>query len=82
MADAERLAGGDRRQWRVTAQQPFGVFVEAVDPQSGQVGLIDLVYMPESVRGRGPEDFPPVGTVLEAVVLGYSPSGQLRLSLM
>jgi hypothetical protein len=82
MTTPERLAVGDRRDWRVKAHAPFGVFVEATDPQSGLVGLIDLVHMPENVRGRSQDDFPPVGTVLEAVVVGYSPSDQLRLSLL
>ena len=82
MTTPERLPCGDRRLWRVKAHAPFGMFVEAADPRSNLVGLVDLVHMPEHVRGRGPDDFPPVGTVLEAVVVGYSPSEQLRLSLL
>jgi hypothetical protein len=82
MTTPERLAVGDRRHWRVKAHAPFGVFVEAVDSHTGWVGLIDLVQMPENVRGGSEDDFPPLGTVLEAVVVGYSPSEQLRLSLL
>jgi hypothetical protein len=77
-----RLGRWERHAWRITKQVPFGVFVESVDLPAKHVGLIDLAFMPEETRGQSQDDFPPVGAIVEATVQGYSPSGQLRLTML
>jgi hypothetical protein len=71
----------ERHRWRVKRHAPFGLLVEGVDLPDVPA-VVDLVFMPEDVRGHGPEDFPPIGSIVEAAVLGRSPSGQLRLSML
>jgi hypothetical protein len=76
------IAEGDSHRWRVVQRAPFGVVVESVDLAELHQGVIDTAFMPEAVRGGGQSDFPPIGTVLEAVVQGYTPSAQLRLTMI
>jgi len=42
---------------------------------------IDLRFMAEPTADRTVWDYPPVGSVVSAVVLGYMPNGELRLSI-
>ena len=70
------------RRWRITQHAPFGLVVEPVDPPGGETAVIDVVFMPDDVRGRGQDDFPPVGAIVEARVQGRTPSGQLRLTML
>jgi hypothetical protein len=81
MTDPGRLQPGARHKWRVVQHAPFGLVVESVDLPEPARGVIDVVFMSEETRGHSQEDFPPLGTVLEAVVQGYTPAGQLRLSM-
>jgi hypothetical protein len=44
------------------------------------IGIVDVIYVTDERPFDSPNDYPPVGRTLEAVVLGYAPNGQLRLS--
>ncbi|MFJ5218736.1 hypothetical protein ACIP98_28950 [Streptomyces sp. NPDC088354] len=58
----------------------FGVEVAIIDPKSSAPAFIDFVMLKDGVGHLTPEEFPPVGTVLEAVTLDFMPDGELRLS--
>ena len=62
-----RIVGGASGRWRVKKHAAFGLLVESVDLPDVPA-VIDLAFMPKDVRGHGPDDFPPVGSVVEAVV--------------
>jgi hypothetical protein len=57
----------------------FGLEVEITSPVSGVPAFIDFVLLSEGEHLK-PEDFPPVGTTIEALVLAHSRTGDLRLS--
>lgn len=82
MNDDSRLSAGALHRWRVRGHEPFGLIVEAVDLVDAPIAVIDVTHMPDEVRGVGQDDFPVVGAIVEAVVQGYTPSGQLRLSML
>lgn len=58
----------------------FGVEAEIVDPKSNALAFIDFVMLKDGVGHLTPEEFPAIGTVLEAVTLDFMPDGELRLS--
>jgi hypothetical protein len=60
----------------------FGLEVEITSPVSGVPAFIDFVLLSAGETGRhlGPEEFPPVGSTIEALVLDYMRDGELRLS--
>ena len=78
VSDEEMLHEGLRVRAQVVCHHPFGIglFVEAHD----QYGHVDV---PQITDGRidGPEDYPPIGTEVDARVLAYSAGRQLRLRL-
>jgi hypothetical protein len=78
----DRLAKGERHRWRVIQRAPFGIVVEAIDLTPSVRAVIDIAFMPEATRGRGEEDLPSVDSVIDAVVQGYTPAGQLRLTML
>lgn len=65
----------------VVAHQPWGVEVRVLPPDPSQLGTVDVMHVTDERPYNPPADFPEIGRQLEAVVLGYTPSGQLRLSL-
>ncbi|MEV6304051.1 hypothetical protein AB0M02_31930 [Actinoplanes sp. NPDC051861] len=66
---------------RVTEhRQHFGVDVETVSPVEGVPAFIDFVLLREAGEQVTPEDFPEVGSLLEAVTIDFMPWGELRLS--
>ena len=73
----ERLKTGSRHQCRVLLQAPFGIAVEVLDAPNEPEAIVDLFFISEEMRSA----FPPVGSVIEATVQGYTPSGQLRFSM-
>ncbi len=75
---ASRLPAGEVGRWRIRRHHPFGLEVESVE-RPEVVGVVDLVLLGADERADD-EGFPPVGSVVDAVVAGYTPSGQLRLS--
>ena len=80
MTEQRRLKHGERHRWRVKAHYPWGLTAEAVD-MPDVVGTIDLIYISSDKRVGEPKDFPPVGQIVDAKVLGYMPNGELRLTM-
>ncbi|MFL9683667.1 MULTISPECIES: hypothetical protein [unclassified Streptomyces] len=58
----------------------FGVEVSVIDPESNVPAFIDFVMLSDGDQHPTPEDFPPVGNLLDAVTLDFMPGGELRLS--
>ncbi|KUJ56202.1 hypothetical protein ADL25_04945 [Streptomyces sp. NRRL F-5122] len=54
--------------------------VELIAPATEVLAFIDFVHLPDSLEHPCPEDFPAIGSTLDAVVLDFMPSGELRLS--
>ncbi|MFK0173780.1 hypothetical protein ACIQU5_33875 [Streptomyces sp. NPDC090306] len=66
---------------RVTGHRGrFGVEVELVVPAPEIPAFIDFVNLTDSLEHPRPEDFPAIGSVINAVVLDYMPNGELRLA--
>jgi hypothetical protein len=80
MTDPQQLDKGERHRWRIVAHQPWGLKVESTD-LPGVYAVVDLLFMGIEGPINGPEDYPPVGEEVEAVVQGYMPNGQLRVSM-
>ncbi|MGE7387775.1 hypothetical protein ACQKM2_20065 [Streptomyces sp. NPDC004126] len=65
---------------RVTGHRGrFGVEVDVVHPASDTPAFIDFVNLTSSPEHPLPEDFPPLGSTLDAVALDFMPYGELRL---
>jgi predicted RNA-binding protein with RPS1 domain len=75
-----RLPSGRLVVGEVVGHQPWGVEVRLLPPEPEVVGIVDVIDVTEARPFRPPEDYPPVGQRVQAVVLGYTPNGQLRLS--
>ena len=58
----------------------FGVEVSVVEPKVQVSGFIDFVLLNDGGEHLGPNEFPAVGTLLEAVTIDIMPDGELRLS--
>ena len=54
--------------------------VEVVAPASAVPAFIDFVNLTDSLEHPRPEDFPPIGSMLDAVPLDFMPWGELRLA--
>jgi hypothetical protein len=68
-------------QCRVTEHRDrFGVEVELLSPVAGIPAFIDSVLLAEEGSEVTPDDYPEVGSVLDAVTLDFMPWGELRLS--
>ncbi|MFG1805699.1 hypothetical protein [Streptomyces sp. NPDC049040] len=66
---------------RVTGHRGrFGVEVELVAPAPEIPAFIDFVNLTDGLDHPRPEDFPAIGSSLDAVVLDYMPNGELRLA--
>jgi hypothetical protein len=65
----------------VQSHQPWGVELRLLPPSPDLVGVADIVFVTDQRPFNAPEDYPPIGCRVDAVVLGCTPSGQLRLSL-
>lgn len=48
---------------------------------AGISGIVDIINILDDRPFEGPADFPEIGAEVRGVVLGYTPNGQLRLSL-
>jgi hypothetical protein len=71
------LSAGETVTATVVCHHPWGIGVRL--PDSGQYGHVDVPAISDGVI-RGSEDYPPIGLVTAAVVLGYNGTGQLRLT--
>ena len=78
--ESERLEVGARVSGTVVRHHASGL--EVCLDATGESGDVDVsAIAPPERRLRAPEDFPPIGARVDALVLGYS-DGRLRLSLM
>ncbi|BFV60515.1 hypothetical protein KCMC57_up56190 [Kitasatospora sp. CMC57] len=57
----------------------FGVEVSIVEPQSDVAAFIDLVLLTDENRHLTPDEYPPIGSLLDAVTLDIHPGDELRL---
>jgi ribosomal protein S1 len=64
-----RFPIGRRVRGTVTAHQPFGVFVDLGDPEA--LGLVQITEFRDQGR-MTPEQYPPLGASIEAIVLGHT----------
>jgi ribosomal protein S1 len=65
----KRFPVGARVRGIVTQHQPFGIFVDLNDPVA--LGLVQITELLDKERVT-PEQFPPIGASIEAVVLGHT----------
>jgi hypothetical protein len=80
--DVQRLSEGMRVSAVVVCHHDFGLGVYIAERD--HYGHVDITLVgPPDVTLHGPEDFPPIGSTVEAAVLGYSGgAAQLRLQLV
>ena len=69
----DKLPVGTRIQGRVTQHWPFGVFVEI--PRIPFQGLVQLTDFRDEGR-MTPDQYPEVGSLVDAVVLGFKETGK------
>ncbi len=67
---------GDEIQVMVTGAQPYGLLIEA---NEGEKGWIETEYLSDTKLE--PRDWPPVGTRLRGLVLGYTRDGRIRVCM-
>jgi predicted RNA-binding protein with RPS1 domain len=67
---------GDQVTFTVTGAQPYGVLIQT---EQGERGWIEREYLSEAVLHQ--DQWPPVGTSLRGLVLGYTSDGRIRLCL-
>lgn len=65
----KRFPVGARVCGIVTQHQPFGIFVDLDDPEA--LGLVQIIDFLDKGR-MTPEQYPPIGASIEAVVLGHT----------
>jgi hypothetical protein len=71
-----RYSRGNSVRFTVTGTQHYGVLIRT---DSGECGWIEAEYISESVLH--PDEWPPVGTSLQGLVLGYTSDGRVRVCL-
>ena len=74
----QRFPVGRLVQGRVTAHQPFGIFVDLGDPVA--VGLVPITDFLDVGR-MTPEQYQAVGSEVTAVVLGHTDAGRKQVGL-
>jgi hypothetical protein len=75
---ANRLAAGARVAGGVVCHQVYGLGMYIDDRD--EYGHVDIPFIKPG-RIWCPEDFPPIGSRVEGIATGYTPSGQLRVVL-
>jgi hypothetical protein len=77
--ETQQLPAGAMVTATVICHHPWGIGVQL--PQTSQYGHVNVPVISDGAI-RGPEDYPPIGhTTAAAAVLGYSGTGQLRLTI-
>jgi hypothetical protein len=67
---------------RVTSRRGrFGVEVSVLTSVSEVPAFIDFVNLTSRPEHPLPEDFPAIGSILDALALDFMPSGELRLAV-
>ena len=64
----------------VVEHHRWGVVVHLLPPAQDVIGVIDVLSVTNERPFRPFDDYPPIGSQVQAVVMGYTPHGQLRLS--
>ena len=64
----------------VTGHDPWGLRVRALPPAPAEDGTIDIALVSEKRPFDPAVDYPAIGSELEAVVIAYTPSTELRLN--
>ena len=54
--------------------------IHLLPPAPDVTGVIDVLSVTNERPYQPIADYPPIGSQLQAVVMGYAPNGQLRLS--
>jgi hypothetical protein len=78
VSEDHELPAGAIVHTTVICHHPFGIGVRLAD--GTQYGHVNVPVITDGPL-QGPADYPPIGHTAPAVVLGYSGSGQLRLTL-
>jgi len=79
MSESPRLSEREVHRWRIRDHHIFGLGVEMVGSPDIW-GIVDLIFMSPD-KSIAPTDFG-LGDVVDAAVQGYTPSGQLRLTML
>jgi hypothetical protein len=77
---SDRLPLGTLATGEVTAHQRWGVEVHLLPPAPEVTGVVDVMCVTDERPFEPFADYPPVGSLIRAVVMPYPPNGQLRLS--
>ena len=75
----EGLSSGPRVVVEIVAHHVWGM--EVVTAEGKFDGVIDIIHVSNIRTLNSFDDYPPIGSQIGAEVLGYTPSGQLRLSM-
>ena len=76
----ERLPLGTLVSGEVIAHERWGVEVRMTAPVPDLLGVIDLVWVSDEAPSELFGNYPPIGSVVDAVVVAHAPNGQIRLS--
>jgi ribosomal protein S1 len=74
----KRFPVGCRVRGVVTKHWPFGIFVDLGDSEA--IGLVEIVSFLDEGR-MTPDQYPPVGATVEAVVLGHTSEDRKQIWL-
>jgi hypothetical protein len=74
----ERLPVGARVTGEVTEHASWGLVLRLAD---GRTAVADRLYVADLPPKPNWPEFPSIGSQVEGIVQGYTPNGQLRLSL-
>jgi predicted RNA-binding protein with RPS1 domain len=80
VAPGGKLQVGTLVLGEIVAHHPWGVDVRLLFPKPEIMGLIDLIWVTDERPFEPFVDYPSIGQQVEAVVITYTPNGQLRLS--
>jgi hypothetical protein len=80
MVTPERVPEGMLVTAEVIDHHPWGVAVRLLPPAPDVSGVVDVMYVTNERPFEPFTDYPAVGSRVQAVVMTYTPNGQLRLS--
>jgi predicted RNA-binding protein with RPS1 domain len=74
------LAIGTVVRGEVVSHHHFGMKVRVAACATETIGIVDIAFLTDDEPFNSDKDYPMLGRQIDAVVLSYTPSGQLRLS--
>jgi hypothetical protein len=74
------IRSGERVVGEVVGHHRWGIDLLLDAPAPPVRGTVDVIHVTDERPFDPDRDYPPIGTKVEAVVLGYAPNGELRLS--